>query len=158
MDKVAVIFNLSAPGAAKFENPLALSYSDLSSLADTISSKIVRPTLYDGVLVYGSSIISLFATSTNVPLTKKTPCPTDAREPIEVASSDTTVATVSPADTVVFPYVNVSSVINISPSSKLEMLLSVPDCVYFTYKVTSVYSAPSVGKKQSLTTATIPDV
>ena len=118
----------------------------------------MRPTRYDGVLVYGSSIISLFVTSTNVPLTKKTPCPTDAREPIEVASSDTTVATVSPADTVVFPYVNVSSVINISPSSKLEMLLSVPDCVYFTYKVTSVYSAPSVGKKQSLTTATIPDV
>ena len=51
MDKIADIFNLSAPGAAKFENPLALSYSDLSSLADTISSKIVSPTLYDGLFV-----------------------------------------------------------------------------------------------------------
>ena len=65
--------SLSAPGAAKFENPLALSYKDLSSFADTISSTIVRPTRYDGELVYGSNIISLVSTSTNVPLIKKTP-------------------------------------------------------------------------------------
>ena len=50
-DNVAEILSLSAPGAAKFENPLALSYNDLSSLADTISSKIVSPTLYDGLFV-----------------------------------------------------------------------------------------------------------
>ena len=103
MDKVAVIFNLSAPGAAKFENPLALSYNESSSLDETISSRIVRPTLYEGVFVYGSSIISLFATSTNVPLIKNTPCPTDASDPIAVASSDINVAIVSPEDIVVLP-------------------------------------------------------
>ena len=94
----------------------------------------------------------------NVPLTKNTPCPTDASDPIAVASSDINDAIVSPADIVVFPYVKVSSTIKTSPSSKVAMVLSVPDLTYFTYKVTSVYSGPSVGKRQSLTTATIPVV
>ena len=43
-----LIFNLSAPGAAKLEKPLALSYSWGSSLAVIICSSIVNPTLYDG--------------------------------------------------------------------------------------------------------------
>ena len=42
---VKVIFNLSAPGAAKLENPLALSYNDASFLALIISSFIFNPTL-----------------------------------------------------------------------------------------------------------------
>ena len=91
------------PSAAKFENPLALSYSDLSSLADTISSKIVSPTLYDELFVYGSKIILLFSTFTNVPLTKNTPSPTDAIDEVAVAFSLIKVATVSPEDIVVFP-------------------------------------------------------
>ena len=61
-------------------------------------------------------MILLAATSTNVPLTKNTPWPMDAIDPVAVASWLTNVATVSPEDIVVFPYVNVSSVINISPS------------------------------------------
>jgi len=36
--KVKFICNLSAPGAEKFENPLALSYKELSSFAFTVSS------------------------------------------------------------------------------------------------------------------------
>ena len=39
------IFNLSAPGAAKFENPLALSFNDESESADTNSSCTNKPTL-----------------------------------------------------------------------------------------------------------------
>ena len=70
LDSVAEIFNLSAPGAAKFEKPLALSYSDLSSLADITSSSIVRPTLYEELFVYGSKTILLSLTCTNVPLMK----------------------------------------------------------------------------------------
>ena len=44
--RVVVIFSLSAPGAAKFENPLALSNkSGFSVDATVISSFIKRPTL-----------------------------------------------------------------------------------------------------------------
>ena len=106
---------------------MALSYNDLSSLADIISSNIVSPTLYDEVFVYGSKIIPLSLTATNVPLIKNTPWPTETIDEVAVASSLIKVATVSPEEIVVFPYVNVSSVINTSPSSKLETSLSVPD-------------------------------
>ena len=41
--------------------------------------------------------MSLFSTSTNVPLTKNTPCPIDASDPIDVAFSDINDAIVSPA-------------------------------------------------------------
>ena len=45
--------NLSAPGAAKFEKPLALSYKSLSKEdAVTSSSVISSPILYEGVLEY----------------------------------------------------------------------------------------------------------
>ena len=49
--KVKPILNLSAPGAAKFVNPFALSYKELSSLTLTIVSLTFNPTLYDGVFV-----------------------------------------------------------------------------------------------------------
>ena len=53
MIRVVDSLNLSAPGAAKFENPLALSYRSLSvAEAVTSSSFTNRPTLYDGVLPY----------------------------------------------------------------------------------------------------------
>ena len=64
------IFNLSEPGAAKLVNPLALSYKPSSSLAVTNSSWILKPTLYDGVFVYGSKTILSADTSTKVPLIK----------------------------------------------------------------------------------------
>ena len=45
--------NLSAPGAAKFEKPLALSYRSLfSEEAVTNSSLTNKPTLYEGAFVY----------------------------------------------------------------------------------------------------------
>ena len=51
--RVVVSLNLSAPGAAKFENPLALSYRSLSVDEAVINSSFTkRPTLYDGVLLY----------------------------------------------------------------------------------------------------------
>ena len=55
--KLTDILNLSAPGAAKFVNPFALSYNEESSFAFTTSSITSKPTLYDGVFEYGSKII-----------------------------------------------------------------------------------------------------
>ena len=43
---VGFTWNLSAPGAAKFENPAALSNKSESSNADTTFSSINKPTLY----------------------------------------------------------------------------------------------------------------
>ena len=48
---VSVIFNLSAPGAAKFVNPFALSKSDESSFEPINDSETWSPTRYDGLLV-----------------------------------------------------------------------------------------------------------
>ena len=44
------IFNLCAPGAEKFENPLELSYSVLSSSGVITRSTILNPTLAEGKL------------------------------------------------------------------------------------------------------------
>ena len=49
--KVKLIWNLSAPGAAKFVNPLALSNKESSSFDPMINSSTFKPTLYDGVFV-----------------------------------------------------------------------------------------------------------
>ena len=54
---VGFSWNLSAPGAAKFENPAALSNKLESSNADTTFSSMNKPTLYDGTSVYWSTII-----------------------------------------------------------------------------------------------------
>ena len=43
-EREVFICNLSAPGAAKFENPLALSYNPSSSFAVINCSSIVKPT------------------------------------------------------------------------------------------------------------------
>ena len=51
------------------ENPWALSYNEESWFALTISSPILRPTLYEGVFVYWSKIIESFNTLTKYPLT-----------------------------------------------------------------------------------------
>ena len=64
------ILNLSAPGAAKLVNPFALSYNAGSSLELIISSEISKPILYDGVIEYGSNIISDDGTSTKLPRKK----------------------------------------------------------------------------------------
>ena len=45
LDNERVIFNLSAPGAAKLVNPFALSYKDGSSFALTKDSVTFNPTL-----------------------------------------------------------------------------------------------------------------
>ena len=54
--KVAVILNLSAPGAVKLLNPWALSDKDGSISADIISSLIWNPILWLVVLLYWSNI------------------------------------------------------------------------------------------------------
>jgi len=48
---VKAILNLCAPGAFTFDEPVALSFIVLSSDGVTKLSVIVKPTLYDGVLV-----------------------------------------------------------------------------------------------------------
>ena len=64
------ILNLSAPGAAKLVNPFALSYNEGSSFEFIISSETSKPILYDGVVEYGSNIISDAGTSTKLPRKK----------------------------------------------------------------------------------------
>jgi hypothetical protein len=51
-DSTASIFNLSAPGAVKLEDPTALSYNELSLSALAIVSVIDKPILYVGKLEY----------------------------------------------------------------------------------------------------------
>ena len=46
------IWSLSAPGAAKFVNPDALSFNEGSSSAVTKFSSTLNPTRYDGVEPY----------------------------------------------------------------------------------------------------------
>ena len=70
MDNLTLILNLSAPGAAKLVNPFALSYKEESSLALMTSSIIWKPTLYEGLLEYGSNTIEDVGTSTNNPRKK----------------------------------------------------------------------------------------
>ena len=84
-------------------NPFALSYKDESSFALTISSKISKPTRYDGVVEYGSNTIREVGTSTNIPRMKYTPLLTPKAEPVAVAFSETKVKTVSSIFKVVFP-------------------------------------------------------
>ena len=64
------IFNLSAPGAAKLENPFALSYKEVSSFAATSVSTTCKPTLYVLSFVYWSNISVCSLTLTKLPLTK----------------------------------------------------------------------------------------
>ena len=102
-DKVAVIFNLSAPGAAKLENPFALSNNEESSLDDIIDSVTFNPTRYDGLFEYGSNTMVLAGTLTKVPLMKYTPSFIFTALPTAEAFVDTNVATLSPVEIVVFP-------------------------------------------------------
>tara|TARA_Y100000748_G_scaffold300765_1_gene299777 strand:+ start:878 stop:1090 length:213 start_codon:yes stop_codon:yes gene_type:complete len=68
-----------------------------------ISSRISKPTLYDGLFEYGSKITNDFETSTKVPLIKYTPVSTPNADPIAVAFSATRVKMDSPAFNVVLP-------------------------------------------------------
>ena len=122
------ILNLSAPGAAKFVNPFALSYNEESSFEFIISSDTSKPTLYDGFIEYGSKIINEDGTSTKLPRIKYIPAVTPKAEPTAVASSEANVKTVSPIVIVVLPYVNGSSNTKTSPSGNEVLSPSVPDC------------------------------
>ena len=84
-------------------NPLALSFKEESSFALITVSDISSPTLYDGLLEYGSNTIISLLTSTKVPLIKYTPLSTPTADPILLGSSVNTVKIVSPAFRVVFP-------------------------------------------------------
>ena len=117
----------SAPGAAKFVNPFALSYNEESSFEFIICSDISNPTRYDGLLLYGSNTINDVGTSTKVPRKKYTPELTPNADPVAVASSEVSVKTVSPIVNVVLPYVKGSSSINTSPSGKATLSPSFPD-------------------------------
>ena len=59
--KVNSSFNLSAPGAAKFDEPCALSSKVLSSPESITVSATATPTLYEGVFENLSSMIVCFA-------------------------------------------------------------------------------------------------
>ena len=89
-----------------------------------------KPTRYDDTLVYGSKTILSVETSTNDPLIKYVPDCIPTADPIAEALSSTSVITVSPSFTAVFPYMKDSSVINISPSSKNDISLLSPDLTY----------------------------
>ena len=77
---------------------------------------------------YGSNIISDAGTSTKLPRKKQIPACTPKAVPVAVASSETSVNTVSPIVNVVLPYVKGSSRTNISPSGNAALSPSVPDC------------------------------
>ena len=67
--KVTLISRRSAPGAAKFVNPDALSFSDGSSSALIKFSWTSNPIRYDGSSSYWSNIKVWFWTWTKVPRT-----------------------------------------------------------------------------------------
>ena len=97
MIRVVDSLNLSAPGAAKFENPLALSYRSLSDAeAVTNSSFTNKPTLYDGELLYWSRITVESATVTKNPLIKYTPWAIFAAAPVDVELDMIVVAKLAP--------------------------------------------------------------
>ena len=101
---VGLTWNLSAPGAAKFENPAALSNKSESSNADTTFSSMNKPTLYDGTSLYWSTIIVWAVTLTKYPRMKYTPSWTVAADPIEVAFNAIAVAKGLLAITLDIPY------------------------------------------------------
>ena len=86
MSRLIVILNLSAPGAAKFVNPAALSFKDGSSSAVTKSSWTLNPIRNDGSWLYWSNMRVSPWTCAKVPLRKYTPSPTEKEEP-EAAES-----------------------------------------------------------------------
>ena len=94
--RVVLILSLSAPGAAKFENPLALSYNDSSSFAETNSSLMKSPTRYEGLFVYGSRTNLSADTFTKCPRMKKTPSAIETIHPTPEAPISIKFATVSP--------------------------------------------------------------
>ena len=64
------IWSLSAPGAAKFVNPDALSFKEGSSSAVTKFSSTLNPTRYDGVEPYWSNNSVSVETCAKVPRIK----------------------------------------------------------------------------------------
>ena len=80
------IANLSAPGAASFENPWALSYKSLFDVvAVIIFSEMLNPTLYEGELLYWSNINVSVGTFIKYPLIKYIPSLIEAEDPVFVA-------------------------------------------------------------------------
>ena len=154
--RVVDIFNLSAPGAAKLEKPLALSLSDESASALTNCSCIKRPTLYDGLFVYGSNTILSEETFTKCPRIKNTPFAIEAAQPVAVASFSIRVATESPAFIGVFPYTKPSSTSKSSPSSKNVTLLLLPESKYLIKNVKWVIPVESFGRAQLSTRTLMP--
>ena len=132
---VGFTWNLSAPGAAKFENPAALSNKSESSNAETTFSSINNPTLYEGLLSYCSTIIVCVDTLTKYPRIKYIPSWTVAADPIEAAPRAMVVAKGLFAITLDIPYSMSEEVIKFSPSLKTFDTKSLPDLVYFTYNV-----------------------
>ena len=97
MIRVVDSLNLSAPGAAKLEKPLALSYRSLSEAdAVTSSSLTSNPTLYEGELLYWSRITVESATVTKNPLIKYTPWAIFAAAPVAVELDIIVVAKLAP--------------------------------------------------------------
>ena len=83
--KLIFTWRRSAPGAAKFVNPDALSFKDGSSSALIKFSWTSNPMRYDGNSPYWSKIKVSLWTWANVPRIKYTPSPIDIADPIAVA-------------------------------------------------------------------------
>ena len=101
--KLTLIWRRSAPGAAKFVNPDALSFSDGSSSALIKFSWTSNPIRYDGASLYWSNIKVSFWTWTKVPRMKYTPSPIDIADPTAFASNAKVFANGSPAAITVEP-------------------------------------------------------
>ena len=101
--KLIDILRRSAPGAAKFVNPDALSFKDGSSSALTKSSWTSSPIRKVGNWVYWVNIKVSFCIWQNIPRTKYTPSPIDIAVPKAFAPKDNVLANGSFAAITVVP-------------------------------------------------------
>ena len=138
-NKEQVIFNLSAPGAAKLLNPFELSVNVESSSAFIVSSKTLNPILPVGVFEYWFNNIVSVLTFTNVPLIKYTPSDMEKDDPVDVEFEVMVDANASPLGmNVLFsgPEIMSMSAANNSPSAKVPpSLLDACDEWYFIYMI-----------------------
>ena len=131
----AVIFNLSAPGAAKFKNPLELSFKLSSSFDVTTSSNALNPTAADGLISLACNITSCSGTSTRNPFIKNTPFWIPYADPVTAAFDCSVKAKPDPAGIEDIPSsVNGISefAISVSPSKKVLVVLSEEEFLYAT--------------------------
>ena len=128
--KLTLIWRRSAPGAAKFVNPDALSFNESSSSALMKFSWTSNPIRYVGVLLYWSKTKVSPWTWANVPRIKYTPSPIDIADPIAVAPNARVFANGSFAAITLAPYTISLFADKLSPSLNVSVVKSSPDFSY----------------------------